>query len=458
MAEVDVAIVGAGLAGLTAARRLIRAGRRVTVLEARNRVGGRVLSVPTDDGPVVECGAEFVGPTQNRILALADEFEVATARTFDTGRNVYHRGGKLRRYHAAGPLGPIPPDIGAVEAAAAMLTLNRMARAMPVGAPWRHRHARRLDAQSVQEWINKRSFTPGARFLLSVAMSAALSAHPAEVSLLYWLNYIAAAGDENHPGTVQRLASTTGGAQESVLVGGAQRIPDAMAAELGERVRLGVAVRAVEQAGDTATVVADQLTVRARRVVVAMSPALSSTIVFTPTLPAARLQLAQRMPMGSVGKALAVYARPFWRARGLTGQAVSDQGPVDVTFDGTPPDTTAGVLVGFVSAEHMRRLDGADEDLVRAECLGSFVRYFGAAAATPTAFVLQRWDREQWSRGGPTGIAGPGTLSTLGPALREPCGLTHWAGAETADYWTGYMDGAVRSGERVADEVDAALG
>jgi len=449
----DVIVVGGGLAGLSTARRLVAAGKEVLVLEARDRVGGRVKSMVNPVGTTVDLGAEFVGPTQDHILAMAAELGVRTIRTYDTGKNVYHRAGTRRLYDAGGILGPIPPDLGALEAGLAMVMLNDLAKEIPVGRPWEHRDAAELDASTYAEWVNKHSLTDGARFLLGLALSSALSVRPYEVSLLYWLNYVAAAGNETTVGTVQRLASTTGGAQESILEGGAQQIPIRMAAALGARVRLNSPVRSISQTATGVSVVTDTASYQAQRVVVAMSPAMNATIAFTPALPPARLQLSQRLPMGSIGKALTVYPTPFWRGQGLTGQAASDGGPIDITFDGSPTADGHGVLVGFISANEMRRLDNADEAQVKAECLAALVRYFGPQAANPIGFTLQRWDREEWSRGGPVGIAGPGVLSTLGPALREPHGRVHWAGTETADYWTGYMDGALRSGERVAAEL-----
>jgi monoamine oxidase len=157
--------------------------------------------------------------------------------------------------------------------------------------------------------------------------------------------------------------------------------------------------------------------------------------------------------MGSVAKFVAVYNTPFWRADGLTGQAVSDSGPIDATFDNSPPDASRGILMGFVNQSNMRKLDSASAATFTSACLGSFVKYFGAKAAGPKLTAFLRWDNELWSGGGPVGIAPSGVLTEFGQALAQPTGLIHWAGTETSDYWTGYMDGAVRSGEVAAREV-----
>ncbi len=165
----------------------------------------------------------------------------------------------------------------------------------------------------------------------------------------------------------------------------------------------------------------------------------------------------QRYPMGSIAKFVGVYDTPFWRADGLTGQAVADSGAIDATFDNSPPDGSRGILMGFMNQANIRKLDGASGAEVRAAGLDSFTKLFGDKAADPKITAFQRWDNEMWSGGGPVGIAPPGALTAFGPALRAACGPIHWAGTETSDYWTGYMDGAVRSGERVAKEVHAAL-
>ncbi|WP_024796102.1 flavin monoamine oxidase family protein [Tomitella biformata] len=455
--DVDVVVIGAGMSGLAAARALTAAGKSVLVLEARDRVGGRVYSIKTRGGRVLDGGAEFIGPTQDRMIALAQEFGVQRLQTFNTGQNVYYRAGQRSTFDADGPLGAIPLDIGIAEVALAQETLNGLANGFPVGRPWEFARAREFDSQTFAQWIAANSVTDSAKFLLGLAGSATLSVLPHEVSMLYMLNYIAAAGNEQHPGTVDRLINVRDGAQEELFVGGAQQIPIAMAKSLGERVILDAPVRSIAQTGGGVTVTADGHTVNARRCVVAMSPAMLPTIDFSPTLPANKLQLNQHYAMGSIAKVMAVYPTAFWREAGLTGQATSDQGPIDVTYDNSPEDGSAGILMGFISASEMRRLDNASPAELEAEAIECFVRYFGEAARHPVDFGFMRWDGEEYSRGGPVATTRPGALTDLGRALREPCGTVHWAGTETADYWTGYMDGAVRSGERAAQEILDAL-
>ncbi|MFE3036347.1 flavin monoamine oxidase family protein [Streptomyces canus] len=457
--DVDVAIVGGGLAGLTAARDLVAGGKTVAVLEARDRVGGRVLNLKLPNGGVTEGGGEFIGPTQDRIKALADSLGVQTFTTYNTGNNLLYKDGKKTAYATDGILGSVPPvdAAGLANAAIVQASLDDMAKTIPLDAPWTAPKAQEWDRQTFETWLRANAVIPSAKFLLDVACTSVFSAEPRELSLLFVLFYIAAAGNESTPGTLERLTETAGGAQESRFVGGSQQVPIKLAATLGDRVVLNAPVRTITKSGAKYVVTADGVTVTAQRVVVAVPPPLAARITYDPLLPAARDQLTQRLPMASVGKAIAIYDTPFWRADGLNGQVVSDTGVISSTFDNSPPDASYGALMGFIEADETRKFDAASEAEVKAAVLKDYVTYFGAKAASPTSFVLQRWNNEAYTRGGPVSIAAPGVLTQYGPALRAPVGGIHWAGTETAIHWNGYMDGAVRSGERVAKEVLAVL-
>ncbi|OPG05403.1 amine oxidase [Streptomyces sp. GKU 895] len=455
----DVCVVGAGLAGLTAARDLVAAGTSVVVLEARDRVGGRVLNLSLANGGFTEGGGEFIGPTQDRIKALADSLGVATFATYNTGKNLLYKDGKKTPYATDGLLGSVPPidAAGLANAAIVQATLDDLAKQIPVDAPWTAARADEWDRQTFETWLRANAVIPSAKFLFDVACTSVFSAEPRELSFLFVLFYIAAAGNASNPGTLERLTETAGGAQELRFAGGSQQVPIKLAATLGDRVVLNAPVRSITKSGSQYVVTADGTTVTARRVVVAVPPPIAARITYDPVLPAARDQLTQRLPMASVGKAIAIYDTPFWRADGLNGQVVSDSGVVSSTFDNSPPDASYGALMGFIEADEARRFDAASEAEVRAAVLKDYATYFGEKAASPSAFVLQRWNNETYTRGGPVSIAGPGVLTQYGPALRRPVGGIHWAGTETSTYWIGYMDGAVRSGERVAKEVLAAL-
>jgi monoamine oxidase len=456
----DVVVIGAGLAGLTAARAIAGAGREVLVLEARDRVGGRTLTHSLGGGLYTELGGMFTGPTQDRIQALAAAVGVGTYPTYNTGNNVFVGGnGRRSEYPNDSPLGSAPLDpVVAPDIILSVAQLDQLSTGVPVDAPWTAANADEYDRQTLDAWL--RANTSGnAEFLnvVSAATEAIFGAEARELSLLYTLFYIAASGNEQNAGTFERNFNTTGGAQESRFVGGAQSIALRVAEALDGRVLLGKPVTRIAQTDTGVTVWSDRYKVRAQRVIVAIPPALAGRILYDPALPARRDQLTQRMPQGTLMKFEAIYDRPFWREQGLNGQAVSEIGPVKATFDTSPADGSRGVMMGFIGGHEARVWAERPAAERQAAALQNFADFFGAEALDPEDVVEISWAAEPWNRGCPVAVLGPGTLTDFGAALRVPIGRIHWAGTETATYWNGYMDGAVRSGERAAAEALAAL-
>ena len=456
----DVVVIGAGLAGLTAAREIAKAGRSAIVLEARDRVGGRVLNHSLSDGNYTELGGMFTGPTQDRIQALAQAVGVGTFPTYNTGNNVFYANGRREEFPNNTPFGTAPPDpVVAGDIALAVSLLDQMSQSVPVDSPWTSASAEEWDRQTLDTWL--RANTSGSAEFMAVtsaATEAIFGCEPRELSLLYTLFYLAASGNEQNPGTFERTFNTAGGAQETRFVGGAQMIALNAASQLGGNVVLNKPATRIEQSANDVTVYSGtRFRVRAQRVIVAMPPTLTGRIVYDPPLPPLRDQLTQRMPQGTLMKFEAIYDTPFWRARGLTGQVVSENGPIKVTFDTSPADGSIGILMGFIGGTEARVWENRPVDELRAAALQNLAAYFGNEALMPRDVVQFNWSTEIWNRGCPVAVLGPGTLLDFGAALRVPVGRIHWAGTETSTYWNGYMDGAVRSGERAAAEVLAGL-
>jgi monoamine oxidase len=426
----------------------------VVVLEARNRVGGRVLNHSLGPGEETERGGTFTGPTQNHIMELAEELGVELFRQYYTGNSVYFVDGERTTYDESLPTGTAPPDpLIVAEVAAVVTMLNELSKEVPVDAPWSSPRAAEFDSQTLQDWVEANSVSERFRRIVPVATRPIFGAEPRELSLLFVLWYIAASGDEDEPGTFERNFNTRDGAQMFRFEGGSQLLCLKLAQQLGRRVVLRSPVRRIVRGRNGVRVDSKRLTVRAKRAVVAVPPLLANRIAYRPGLPEGREQIGVRLPPGRLIKVTAIYDRPFWRDEGLNGTVVSMNGPVNVVYDDCPPDGSPGVLFGFVGGDEAGRFLTLSPAQRRAEVLANLTNYFGPQAGSPREYFETDWISAKWSRGGPTGIAGPGTLTAHGPALREPVGRIHWSGTETSSYWVGYMDGAIRSGKRVAEEI-----
>ena len=450
----DVVVVGAGYAGLSAALSLRDAGLDVQVLEAADRVGGRVLTERRADGLVLDHGGQWVGPTQKHLLELAQRYDCATFPTREEGDHVeIWRDGSADTYRDTAPAGA--PGTTAYDAI--VRELDALAHTVDRQAPWRTEGAERLDAMSALDFFASRTDDPDALARLTLFVHGIWCAEPADLSLLHLLFYLASGGGYH------QLMETRDCAQDARFVDGAGAAATAAAADLGDRVRLETPVHRVTTVGSGSgsglRVEAEGLCVEAARVVVAVPPTAVERISFEPGLPETRRRWLGRAAMGRVAKVHVAYDRPFWRDAGLSGIAtLYHDGPVGVVFDNSPEDGTVGVLVAFVYADRTDAWSRLDPAQRRAAVLTDLARVVGPAALEAVDWTEQVWEQDPWAQGGYEAYQRSGGWTGLGEeGWRAPTGLVHWAGTETADTWNGYIDGAISSGARAAEEVVAAL-
>jgi monoamine oxidase len=448
MQDAEFVVVGAGIAGLTTALELVKAGRSVLVLEARDRVGGRTWSGSLE-GAEVDWGGEWIGKGQPRIYALVKELGLHTFPTYDTGKKILEMRGKVSTYS-----GTIPwmAPWKLVQMQAAIWAIDALARRLDPAEPWAHPRAAEWDATTLDAMRRKWMWSADARAAMDAAMRTIFGAEAGELSLLHTLAYVRSAG------SLEKLISTEAGFQHDRLFGGAQSISKALAQRIGgDHLLLGAPVAAIHQdASGVDVTTTSGKSYRAGRVIVAVPVPLGARIAFTPRLPPLREQLMQRSPMGAAVKCFARYERAFWRERGLSGEAASGDGPVAVTFDQCSEDGRAACLLAFVGGKPARTWHRHSPEERKRIVLDKLARYFGDEARSPIAYGEVDWATEQWSGGGPIALFPPGTLSSHGTALRSAAGRIHWAGSETARECMGFMEGAVESGQRAAAEVIAA--
>lgn len=445
MADVDYCVVGAGFAGLTAALRLRQAGHSTALLEARDRIGGRTFTEMRDDGGWIDRGGAWIGPGQDAIYGLMEEFGVASYKQYTDGDAMMFVDGRKYRYTGTIPLSMSPwavANIGTV-----FLELTQMCKSIPVDAPWSAAKAHKWDRLSWAAWLDRHTMSKSARELLDHAVAGLYTSAGSEVSLLFALYQMASAGGPSF------VLGVKDAAEDARPVGGMGAIHRAVAAELGDVIQLSQPVRSIAQDADGVTVRSDNTVVRSRRVIVAVPVSIASQIIYEPMLPADRSFLHQRMPSGAVYKIALVYDEPFWRADGLSGQSFAPGSAANLTIDSCTDTGTPGILTAITEGPDARRLGTLTADERRDAVLAAVVERFGDRARSPVDYVEQDWTLERYSGGGMIAHTPPGVLTEFGPALREPCGRIHWAGTESSAVMCGFIDGAVRSGERAATEV-----
>lgn len=442
--EADAVIVGAGVAGLAAANLLHAEGREVVVLEARERVGGRLWNTEIG-GEANELGGEWIAPYHRRLHELLPELGVELFPAYREGDDVYvDEHGRAHRHSGETHGLPSGAERALAEAEGA---LDALAKELDPEAPWAHPRARELDTITFDEWLRREVADEAARESLRSYLADGFLTKPAHAfSLLQGLWAIAGAG-----GTYELFAPEQCLAFR--VVGGSQLIPLRLAERLGDRVLLGSPVRRIRWTAGGVDVLSDRARVRADAAIVAVPPNLVPAIAFDPPLPWWRLQLEQALSQGAVRKVLAVYDHPFWREDGLSGEGFAPRRLVREVYDNTPPSASVGVLCTFLPGEQADLVASLPPGERRRAILDGLAAFVGEEALRAIDVIEIDWAAEEWTRGAYAATFGVGGLSRYGRLLREPVGPIHWACADIAGVGHMHMEGGVRSGEAAARAV-----
>ncbi|MGJ7907981.1 flavin monoamine oxidase family protein [Actinopolyspora sp. H202] len=440
--SVDVVIVGAGFAGLTAAERLVNTGVSVLVVEGRDRVGGRARTGEVA-GVQVDLGATWVSPRHTAIRDLASRLGCTTTSQFDEGDNVLWMAGQRSTY--TGTIPEISPealeDVGRIQ-----MALEELTSTINVDAAWESPDAGRLDAISFGDWLDQQQARTSTRALMSILSKVQWGCGPEDVSLLHALRYIRAVGGIDH------MLSVEGGQNQDRITETTQEIARRLAQQLGDRVVVGTPVRRITQDDSGVTVSTDSEEINAKYAIVTTAPSHRADIDFQPALPDKAEGVTKTWHLGTLSKAFVAYEKPFWRSSGLSGEALTDTGPVFITFDVSPDDSGPGVLMTFCDP---RVFDGFNSEDRRGRVIQQLVELYGPQAGIPIDYVDHCWsaESEPFAPGGPNPAVAPYTYVSYGSALAEPHGRVHWAGVETAGEWAGTMNGAVLTGQQAAERV-----
>lgn len=448
----DCVVIGAGIAGLVAARNLHREGLKVLVIEARERIGGRMHRDALSSGQWIDRGGQWVGPTQHRFLALLDEYGLRRFPSPAKGKSVLIYDGK--RYEFDGFFQGFPegeaPGVSEEDWQDAMEGWKRfeaLCRAFPPGHPIPDEENKRLDSRTFADWIADNTHTAFGRWYFSY-MARAVGflgpAEPSHVSLLHVLWGQHCAPQAEHP-------------EAELIHGGAGQIPPLIAAELEGKIRLGEPALGIYQDDDHVEVETAKGRYRGKYVIVAMPPHLAGRIVYTPALPPIRNQLTQRVPMGSCAKIHVSYNHPFWREKGLSGIALGNCQTIELCADSSDPEMGVGLIAAFVAGDRYNDWRSLNDEQRRAAILADLALFFGDEALTPSTYDEMDWPSEPWTGGGYAAFMPPGVWTSYGSALTEPIGRIHWAGTEMAEVWPGFFDGAIRTAEKAVASIKNSI-
>ncbi|PWA02356.1 hypothetical protein BB558_001508 [Smittium angustum] len=444
----DCIIVGAGLSGLVSARNLHRNGSKILVLEAQDHIGGRMLGKFLPSGQWIDQGGQWVGPTQDRFLNLLDEYNLRRFPYPSNGLKILVFDGKRYEFDGffQGFYEGDKPGISKEEwldATEAWTKFKKLSEELPEGHPLAGKNIEELDSDTFERWIKDNTKTRFGHWYFAYmcrAVGFSGPSEPKEVSLLHAL-------------WGEKTSSQSEFPEADLIHGGAGQLPEKIASEFLSKIHLSEPVHTIFHGDDKVKVVSQLSSYEATSVIVAMPPHLAGHILYQPSLPSLREQLTQRIPMGSCAKVLVTYKSPFWREKGLAGIAIGNLEWLELCADSSDPETGVGVIATFVSGDRYRRWQKLSDVERKAAVISDLAIYLGDEALSNTTYDEINWPTNPWTGGGYTSFMPPGVWSSMGEALSRSIGPIHWAGTEMSDRWSGFFDGAVRTGELAAASV-----
>jgi monoamine oxidase len=441
----DVIIIGGGFSGIAAARILHKANKSFIVLEARERLGGRVYTKRFENGQYLDFGGQWIGPTQDRMYALCKEYGVDYFETYNEGYNILDFDQKVKKYRGLIPKIDI---ISLLNLDWLLRKMERMAKEISGSTPWSHPKSETYDNILLSDFIKKNCITQSSHKVITYGLETVFACELNTISLLHALFYIKSGHNLNG------LISIKDGAQQHRIVGGMQTLVDKMAAEFLTKVHFNQPVQSIKRDKNSVRVAGDGFEFEAKNVIIAIPPPLAAEIKFSPELTSQKSQLINQIRMGKVGKCFMIYEKPFWRDQKFSGQALADEhSPFQTLFDSSPKNSEYGVILGFTIADRAEDFFKKSLEQRKQAILKKLVDYFGEEAKNPTAYHDFSMTDETWSRGCYAGLYPVGGWAAFQDAYSKPEDRIFWAGTEASDVWFGYIEGAVRAGERAVGEI-----
>lgn len=438
----NVIIVGAGFAGLKAALELQKAGKRVLILEAQDRVGGRA-KYGEICGQAIDTGGQWLGAQQHRLRALAQQFHVQTYPQYIKGKSLLCLNNEVSQFQ----LIPKLPLASYFSLAQVYYVWQRDMKTLPVNQPWLAKQAQHWDSLTLDTWLETNIHNQTTREFTRLIIRAILCIEASQTSYLFFLECL------RQGQGIKVMADVQGGAQQDKFLGGAWQIAQKMSEPLKDCIVLNSPVLSIQQGTGGVEVKCKNQSYKAEKVIITAPPQYVAQIEFTPQLPIKKQSLLNGMAMGNVIKFHIAYPTPFWRHKGLNGSVLSPDRHIGLVFDQSPDDEHIGIFVGLIEGHHAVSMAKLSQEERKQQVISDLTHYFGSEAKQPLEYVDYNWDEAEWTLGGYAAHMKPGILFNFGEAIREPFQNIHWAGTETATEFMGYYEGALESANRVTKEI-----